>query len=88
MLTKGEVIPKLEIEFVALFGGARATYIRYELTNVRITSYSVTGEADQGPPTVLVGHNFEKIKVTYTEYDDTGAPKGNVETEWDVSGGK
>ena len=33
----GEVIPKLEIELTASYGGSRATYLKYELTNVMIT---------------------------------------------------
>ena len=36
-LLKGEVVPKLEIELTANFGGARATYLKYELKNVQVT---------------------------------------------------
>jgi hypothetical protein len=54
-----------------------------------ITSYQVNGSADEaGPPTVVVGNNFEEIKVTYTEYDDTGSAQGNVETEFKVEKGR
>ena len=83
----GEVIPKLEIELTATYGGARATYLKYELKNVMVTSFQTGGSADDGPPTVVVGNNFEEMKVTYTEYDDTGASKGNVETEFKVEKG-
>ena len=87
---KGEVIPKLEIEQTATYGGSRATYLRYELKNVMITSYqtNASGNDEAGPPTVVVGNNFEEIKVTYTEYDDTGSSAGNVETEFQVEKGK
>lgn len=86
---KGEVIPKLVIEQTATYGGARATYLNYELTNVMITSYQVSasGNDDAGPPTVVIGNNFEKIKVTYTEFDEAGGSKGNVEYEFDASKG-
>jgi type VI secretion system secreted protein Hcp len=84
---KGEVIPKLEIELVATYGGARATYLRYELKNVMITSYNVSGSSEEAPPTVTIGNNFEEIKVTYTEYDDEGSSKGNVEFEYKVEKG-
>ena len=89
-LTKGKVIPKLEIELTSTYGGARATYLKYELKNVQITSYSVSGSGsnEAGPPTVVVGNNFEEIKVTYTEYDSEGNSKGNVETEWKVEKGE
>lgn len=81
-LLKGKVIPKLEIELTANFGEARATYLKYELKNVMVTSYDVGGSAIGSPPLVVVANNFEEIKVTYTEYDDTGQKAGNVETSW------
>ncbi len=82
----GEVIPKLEIELTATYGGSRATYLKYELTNVMITSFQkqASGNDNAGPATVVIGNNFEEIKVTYTEYDEAGSSKGNVETEWNV----
>ena len=86
---KGEVIPKLEIEQTATYGGARATYLKYELKNVMITSYQVNASGnDEVPPTVVVGNNFEEIKVTYTEFDDEGSSAGNVEYEFAVEKGK
>lgn len=87
---KGEVIPKLELEMTATYGGSRATYLKYELTNVMITSFqtNASGNDEAGPPTVVVGNNFEEIKVTYTEYDDTGSSQGNVETEFKVEKGE
>ena len=86
----GEVFPKVEIEQTSTYGGARATYLKYELKNVMITSCSVSasGNDESGPPTVVVANNFEEIKVTYTEYDDTGSSKGNVEYEYKVEEGK
>jgi type VI secretion system secreted protein Hcp len=87
---KGEVIPKLELELTATYGGARATYLKYELKKVTITSYqtSASGNDAAGPPTVVCAANFEEIKVTYTEYDDDGKKKGNVETEFKVEKGE
>ncbi len=85
----GKVFPKVEIELSSTYGGARATYLKYELTNVQISSYNVSGSTgDDAPPTVTVGNNFEEIKVTYTEYDDTGSTKGNAETTWKVEKGE
>jgi type VI secretion system secreted protein Hcp len=89
-MLKGEVIPKLEIEQTATYGGARATYLKYELKKVSVTSYqfSASGNDEMGPPTLVIGNNFEEIKVTYTEYDDDGNSKGNVETSWKVEKGE
>ncbi|MGY5144749.1 MAG: Hcp family type VI secretion system effector [Candidatus Nitrosopumilus sp. bin_32a] len=87
---QGKVIPKLEIEQTSTYGGARATYLKYELTNVLVTSFqtNASGNDEAGPPTVVIGNNFEEIKVTYTEFDDTGSSKGNVETTWKVEKGE
>ena len=86
---EGKVIPKLEIEMTSTYGGARATYLKYELKNVQVTSYEVSGAAsDDAPPTVVIGNNFEEIKVTYTEYDNEGGKKGNVEYNWKVEKGE
>jgi type VI secretion system secreted protein Hcp len=82
---RGEVLPKLEIELTANYGGARATYLRYELKNVMVTSYNIDATGDEsGPPVVEISNSFEEIKVAYTEYDDEGAKKGNVETSHGV----
>lgn len=87
-LNRGEVIPKLEFEQTAIYGGSRATYLKYELKNVQITSYEVSGTAADGPPTVTIANNFEEYKVTYTEYDSEGNKGGNAETTWKVEKGE
>ncbi len=77
--SQGTVIPKLEIEQTANYGGARATYLKYELKNVLVTSFDVNASGnDESPPTVVIGNNFEEIKVTYTEFDDKGNPIGTT----------
>jgi len=70
----GEVIPKLEIDLTSTTRGAGATYLKYELVNVLVTSYQTNASEDDevGLPTVVVGNNFEEIKVTYTEFNDSG----------------
>lgn len=86
---KGEIIKKLEVEMTATYGGSRATYLKYELKNVMITSYQTNASGnDEAPPTVVLGANFEEIKVTYTEYDDEGKSGGKVETTYKVEKGE
>lgn len=85
---RGEVIPKLEVELTATYGGARATYLKYEMKNVACKAYHVGGQADGTPPTVVIANNFEEIKVTYTEYDSEGNKKGDVETTYEVERGR
>ena len=81
-IAMGRVIPKVEFELTSSAG----TYYKYELTNVMVTSYSVSGDADERP-TEQVSLNFEQIKTTYTEYGSDGSKKGNVETTWKVEEG-
>ena len=89
----GKVIPKVEIELTKLVGDAAAgnqrevVYYRYELTNVLVTSYSVSGGSSD-VPTEDFSLNFEEIKVTYTEYDSEGNKGGNAETTWKVEEGE
>lgn len=89
-LLQGEVFPKVEIHMTASYTDAgRVTYYSYELTNVQVTSYSISGATQaETRPTEQLSLNFEEIKVTYTEYDASGNSKGNVETEWKVEKGE
>lgn len=86
----GEVFPEVEIELTASFGEAeRLVYYAYELTNVRVTSYNISGPG-QGDDVPLeeFSLNFEEIKVTYTEYDSDGNSKGDVEYIWNIEEGQ
>ncbi len=63
-------------------------YLQFELVNVRITSYSISGSTDgKQVPTENFSLNFEEIKVTYTEFDKKGKKKGNIEYSWKVEEG-
>ena len=90
----GMIFPLVEIEFTKATTNAdgtagRVTYYKYELTNVMVTSYNISGSAQgEEVPTEQFSLNFEEIKVTYTEVDkQTGANKGNVEYSWKVEEG-
>ena len=85
-IAMGKVYPSVEFELVADYGGSRAVYLKYELTNVMVTSYSISGSANE-VPTEQFSLNFEEIKVTYTENDSSGKSKGNVEYTWNVEEG-
>ncbi|QDV25575.1 Hcp family type VI secretion system effector [Aureliella helgolandensis] len=80
----GKVFPKVEIELtVSTTDSGQETYYKYELKNVLVSSYSVSG-GDQDKPAENFSLNFEEIKVTYTEMDSKGSKKGNVEYGWKV----
>ena len=90
---KGELIDELEVELFKTFetedGLIPKRYLRYELKNVMVTSYNISGNVESGVyPTVTVANSFEEITVTYTEYDEDGASKGNIEFTYDVEMGE
>ncbi len=64
----GGIFPKVEIHLTASYTDAgRVTYYAYELEDVRVTSYRISGsgEGDIIPVEDLT-LNFEEVKVTYT----------------------
>lgn len=87
---KGKVFPKVDIHVTASYTDAgRVTYYAYELKNVLVTSYNISGSAQaEDVPTEDFSLNFEEIKVTYTEADSKGKSKGNVEYKWKVEEGE
>ena len=89
-ICKGKVYPKVEIHVTASYSAdGRITYYAYELKNVVVTSYSVSGSGQsEDVPVEEVSLNFEEIKVTYTETDSEGKKKGNVEYSWKVEEGE
>jgi len=87
---KGKVFPKVEIHLTASYTNeGRVTYYAYELKNVQVVSYDISGsgQADDVPMENF-SLNFEEIKVTYTENDNAGKKKGNVEYTWKVEEGE
>jgi type VI secretion system secreted protein Hcp len=85
---KGQVFSKVTIHLTSVSLGGQV-YYAYELKNVLVTSYQITGSAAEVRPTEELSLNFEEIKVTYTEYDSsTGRSKGNVEYTWKVEEGQ
>ena len=53
-------------------------YLKYELQNVLVTSYSISGVGNDsaGTPTEQISLNFEEIRIRYTPQDSQGTPTG------------
>ena len=84
----GKVFPKVEIHVkTSTTNSGRETFYKYELKNVMVTSYDVSG-GDQDKPIENFSLNFEEIKVTYTEMDEKGTKKGDVAYGWKVEQGE
>jgi type VI secretion system secreted protein Hcp len=86
-VSMGKVFPKVEIALKTDYvNSGRETFLIYTLKNVLVTSYAISGTAD-GTPLENFSLNFEEIKMTYTEMDEKGTKKGNVDYEWKVQEG-
>jgi type VI secretion system secreted protein Hcp len=89
-ICNGKVFPKVEIHLTASYTEAgRVTYYAYELKNVLVTSYQVSGSGQsESVPMEDFSLNFEEIKVTYTENDAKGKKLGKIEYNWKVEAGE
>jgi type VI secretion system secreted protein Hcp len=85
-VAQGKVYPKVTI---TSYLSDNSHYYQYELKNVIVSSYQVSGSAGgESLPVESISLNFEEIKYTYTEFDDKGGSKGNVEFSWKVEEGE
>jgi len=83
----GKIFPKVEIHLkTSTTGSGREPFYKYELKNVMVTSYQVSG-GSQDKPHESFSLNFEEIKVVYTEMDEKGSKKGDVSYGWKVEEG-
>ena len=67
---EGNRISEATLEFVDV-GGDESGYYVYELKNVLIESVNTGGTNDAGQPTEIVTLNFDEIRVTYTQRQET-----------------
>jgi len=67
--------------------GGPVEYLKYEMSHVFISSWQQSGGGDQFAME-NVSMSFEKVKVTFTGQDDTGAATEPVEVEWDIAANK
>ena len=85
----GKVFPKVEIHDTATYAENRATFLKYELKQVLVTSHQVSAAGGgDAVPLESFSLNFEEIKQTYVEYDAKCSKKGNVEMTWKVEEGE
>ncbi len=89
-MCKGKVFPKVEIHLTASYTDAgRVTYYAYELKNVLVTSYNISGSGQsEDVPMEDFSLNFEEIKVTYTETGQYGQKEREGRVTWKVEEGE
>jgi type VI secretion system secreted protein Hcp len=86
-VAKGTSFKVVKIDLTTSYGGdKRVPYMKYELKDALVTSYSLSG-GGEGAPSEHFMINFSEIKGTYTQYGKDGKSKGNVEMTWKVEEG-
>ncbi|MDA1296595.1 MAG: type VI secretion system tube protein Hcp [Chloroflexi bacterium] len=84
----GQVMASVTLDLTTSSGDRPATYLKYELKDVLITNYRVSGgAAGDDRPTETISLNFAEINVVYTEQSATGRAGGKVEYSWKVEEG-
>jgi len=78
----GTALPAMIVELTPSDPG-RTPYLRYELTNVMVSSYSISAGSGQ-TPVESVTLNFAAVKWDYIEE----SKRGNAETTWKVEKGE
>ncbi len=82
--SKGEVFPRVEVDLCEGTPSSACEpidvtpqhcYLKYELSNVLITSYQINASGNDERGMVDVALNYEEIKVTYTEAPDSCGEK-------------
>ncbi|MBK7873375.1 MAG: type VI secretion system tube protein Hcp [Saprospiraceae bacterium] len=86
-LATGKYIPKVELHLaIKARDGKSNVYLRYELKNVFVTSYQISGNTDDSNSLAAeqINLSYASLHVFYVEMDGTGKPKGEVPFKWDV----
>jgi type VI secretion system secreted protein Hcp len=82
LLTQGGVVPFVRLDFVT--AGPRPRYYQITLEDVLISSYQTTGADGGTAPTEAFSLNYERIKWTYTEFDQDGRGDRDHSFYWDL----
>ena len=83
----GNHIPKAEM-VMCKAGGEQKEYLKIELEDVMVSSYSTSGAGGGDSPTENVSLNFGKITVEYFEQDNKGTMTSAGKAGWDVKANK
>ena len=78
----GNILTKATLLYDKPMGDSQEDYFKVELEDVLITSWQVSGSAEN--PVESVSLAFEKVKVCYNPEDDAGKLQGFIEKGFDL----
>jgi len=84
----GKHIPTGKLTVRRAGGDAPETYLTYEMTEVFVSSHTVSGAEGGGLAQESVSLNFSKIKMTYTQQSATGGKGTDIPKTLDIKANK
>jgi type VI secretion system secreted protein Hcp len=81
--TVGKVIPSATITLLKQQGDSKIAYFKSQLTNVVVTSWTVSANGNGQLPLEQFSLHFVKHESSYQPQGDGGDPAGNVDFNWD-----
>ena len=85
----GTNYPEVLIDICASQGaGKRVPFFQWKLTNVRVSSYSVGGSANDSDLYENISMNYEKIDWVYDKMGKDAKSQGKVDASWKVEEGE
>ena len=86
----GTFFKKVDVHFFFILGNSQEPYLKYELENVIVSSYSFHGNSAGDPlPSEEITLGYTKSTWTYVILDpETGKPKGDVGGSYEPGKGK
>ena len=86
-LSNGKVFPWAEIQ-ICENSSDRICYYKYQLVNVMISTYAISGTSSEEIPMEEITLNFEKIKISYSEIKPDGTIGKTSDFKWNVLTGE
>lgn len=86
-LLTGTAVGEVTVAFVTVAGdGALRKYFEVRLGSAVVTELSMTADGS-GVPTEVISLDALQVDWTFTRFDNTGNPQGNVPASWNFSTG-
>ena len=80
----GKPINRGKLSLLKLSGETKIAYLVYELTNIAVTSWQISGTSDGTLPTESFSLAFVQIQTHYQPQGNEGDPAGNVDFGWNL----
>ena len=84
-VARGDNIGKATVDITQSFESGQKSLINYDLSEVFISQYLISGGSSGSLPVEQISMNFDKVKMTYNQLDKTGKSQGGTTVTWDLA---